>query len=339
MIGAVAVLGGFPAPAHAHGPVAPIASSYEARVEQAPPGLDARVVDGDQRMWLRVPRGDTVVVLDYRGAPYLRFTRSGVEVSHNSSMYYSNQTPVAQVPPANLTRATPPNWHRASGGGAYEWHDGRLHALATVARSPGQRYVGRWSIPLLVNGRATAIAGGLWHADDPSIVWFWPIVVLLACVLAAWRVRQAQLDEFVARLLAFAALAGVAVGGVARQLHGRPTVGTLQLIGLVLILAYVAWALGRLLFRRPGYFYFLIVAVAALWQGAELFPTLRSGFVLAAVPAVVARIAAVVCLGAGAGLLLLVFRLSQKPDAGPSAADEYSEDRELEDEAAWELEH
>jgi hypothetical protein len=311
-LAAIAALGAFPVRASAHGPVAPIASSYQASVDQGPAGLDAKVVDGDQRMWLRVPRGDTVVVLDYRGAPYLRFSRAGVDVNHNSAIYYLNLTPGAEVPPANPTRSTPPNWHRVSAGDAYGWH----------------------------NGRMSSISGGLWHADDPSIVWFWPIVVLLACVLAALRVRRGQLDELLARLLAFAALAGVTVGGVARQLHGRPTVGAFQLIVLVLIVAFLAWALGRLLFRRPGYFFFLVVAVAALWQGAELFPTLRDGFVLAAVPPLAARVAAVVCLGTGVALLLLVFRLSQKPDQEPpAAADEWTEDHELEDDAAWELEH
>ena len=88
-------------------------------------------MDGDQRMWLRVPAAQTVVVLDYRGAPYLRFSPAGVEVNHNSEMYYLNQTPVAETPPANLTASTPPDWHRVSGGQQYGWHDGRLHALAT----------------------------------------------------------------------------------------------------------------------------------------------------------------------------------------------------------------
>ena len=32
-------------------------------------------------------------MLDYRGVPYLRFTRSGVAVNENSEMYYLNQTP------------------------------------------------------------------------------------------------------------------------------------------------------------------------------------------------------------------------------------------------------
>jgi hypothetical protein len=332
-------LAAFPAAASAHGPVAPIASSYLARVSEAPAGLDAKVIDGDQRMWLSVPRGKTVVVLDYRGAPYLRFSSAGVDVNRNSAIYYLNQTPVAEVPPTNLTRTTPPSWHRASGADVYGWHDGRLHALSTVARSPGAEYVGRWTIPVIVDGRRSAIGGGLWHAEDPSIVWFWPIVVLLACVLAAWRLRRPELDALVARALAFVALAGVAVGGVARQLHGHPTVSPFQLIVLVLILAFVAWALARLLLRRPGYFFFLVVSVAALWQGIELVPTLRDGFVLAAVPPFVARVTAVLCLATAVSLLLLVFRMSQRRDEG--AADDpagWTDDRELEDEAAWELE-
>jgi hypothetical protein len=326
----------FPSAAAAHGPVAPIASSYLAKVSEAPAGVDAKVIDGDQRMWLRVPRGRTVIVLDYRGAPYLRFTPAGVEVNHNSAIYYLNQTPVAEIPPANLTRTTPANWHHVSAGNSYSWHDGRLHALATVARSPGASYIGRWTIPMTVGSRASAVAGGLWHADDPSIAWFWPAVVIIACVLAAWRLHRAELDERVAQVLGFAVLAGVTVGGIARQLHGRPTVSAFQVAGLVLILAFVGWALSRMLLRRPGYFFYLVVAVAALWQGAELFPTLLDGFVLAAVPAFVARTAAVVCLGSGIGLLVIVFAMSQRRDE--EASEEWDDDRGLEDDRAWGVE-
>jgi hypothetical protein len=336
---AITLCGAFPAAAAAHGPVAPIASSYLAKVSRPPAGLDAKVIDGDQRMWLRVPRGRDVTVLDYRGAPYLRFTAAGVDVNHNSAIYYLNQTPVAEVPPSNLTRTTPPSWHRVSSGNTYSWHDGRLHALATVARSPGASYVGRWTIPTTVDGRVTAVAGGLWHAGHPSIAWFWPAVVIIACVLAVWRLRRAELDERLARVLGFAALAGVTVGGIARQLHGRPTVSAFQVVGLSLILAFVGWALSRMMLRRPGYFFYLVVAVAALWQGAELFPTLLDGFVLATVPAFVARTAAVVCLGTGIGLLVIVFAMSQRRgEAEAEEPDEWDDDRELDDDRAWGVE-
>ena len=53
-VGALVGAGGVPGVAVAHGPVAPIATSYEARVAQVPAGAEAKVIDGDQRMWLRV---------------------------------------------------------------------------------------------------------------------------------------------------------------------------------------------------------------------------------------------------------------------------------------------
>ena len=39
-----------PAAAQAHGPTAPVATDYVAVVDHVPPGVDAKVVDGDLRM-------------------------------------------------------------------------------------------------------------------------------------------------------------------------------------------------------------------------------------------------------------------------------------------------
>ena len=321
-----------PGVAQAHGPVAPVASSYLARVGQVPAGVDAKVVDADQRMWLKVAPDETVVVLDYRGAPYLRFVPSGVQVNRNSSMYYLNQTPVALTPPVNLTAKTPPDWRRISGSHAYSWHDGRLHALAAVALAPGATFAGRWRVPLIVNGRATAITGGLWYAADPSIVWFWPIPVLLLCVLAAWRLRDASLDARVARLLAVAALLATGAAAVGQQLYGRPDVAVLHLVELPVILVFVLWGLSRVAFKPRGFFKYLLFALAALWQGAIMIPVLLYGFVLSALPAFATRAATVVCLGAGVSLLLLVFRLPEQSEGG-APGDEWDEERE----DAWEL--
>ena len=308
------MFGAFPAAAQAHGPIAPVASSYFAKILQLPAGLDAKVVDGDLRMWLRVPPDETAVVLDYRGAPYLRFSRSGVAVNENSSMYYLNQTPVAATPPANLTASTPPSWHGVTSGHAYEWHDGRLHALAAVALTPGVSYVGRWKVPLRIDGRLASINGGLWHSGDPSIVWFWPIAVLLACVLAAWRLRRPRLDALVARVLAIATLIGVTIAGLGLELHGRPTISILQIIELALILTFVGWEFSRALLRSPGYFTCFLIGVGGVWAGGVLITTLLYGFVLIPLPAFLARTVTVVCLGAGAALLLLVFRLAEQSD-------------------------
>jgi hypothetical protein len=305
-----------PAAAQAHGPIAPVASSYLAKPTVVPAGLEAKAVDGDLRMWLQVPPNRTVIVLDYRGAPYLRFSPAGVAVNQNSSMFYLNLTPVPAIPPLNLTSTTPPNWHMVSGGHAYEWHDGRLHALAAVALAPGVSYVGRWQVPLRIDGRLTSIYGGLWHADAPPLVWFWPIAVIVLCVLAAWRVRRARLDVLVSRTLAGLAVIGTAVAGLGLELHGRPSVSIFQFVEAAAVLAFVSWATARLLSGRAGYLTCFLIGIGALWAGGELVPTLLDGYVLIALPAFVARTACVVCLGTGAGLLLLVFRLADLSDRG-----------------------
>ena len=338
VLGVVLVtVGGFPGSAAAHGPVAPAALDYLARVGSVPPGLEAKVVDGDQRMWLQVRPGETVVVLDYAGAPYLRFSGSGVEVNHNSAMWYLNQTPFAWTPPAGLGARTPPKWRSVSGGHDYAWHDGRLHALATVALNPGASFVGTWRIPVVVDGRASAISGGLWHAPAPSIVWFWPIAVILLCVVAAWRTRRPEVDVRVARLLGFAALGAIAVAGVGRELHGRPSVSVFQLVELAAILAFVAWGVIRVGLRRAGAFTYFAIAVVAVWEGLGLIPTLTNGFVLIALPAFVARAATVVALGAGAGLIVLIFRLHDLQDEGLADRDGAAAELEGQDEDAWEL--
>jgi hypothetical protein len=328
------VLPGF---AQAHGPVAPVALDYLARVGSVPAGLEAKVVDGDQRMWLQAPAGETVVVLDYAGAPYLRFSGSGIEVNHNSAMWYLNQTPFALTPPAGLGPRTPPRWEPVSGGHAYGWHDGRLHALATVALNPGASFVGTWRVPIVVDGRSTAISGGLWHAPAPSIVWFWPIVVLLLCVLAAWRVRRPEVDRRVAGVLGFAALAAILVAGLGRQLHGRPSVSVFQLVELAAILAFVIWGLIRIGRRRAGAFTYFGIALVAVWEGFGLIPTLTNGFVLIALPAFVARAAAVVALGTAAGLILLMFRLYDLQDEPEADRQDPAAGLEGRDEDAWEL--
>lgn len=320
---------GLAPPAAAHGPVNPSASSFLARITGVPTGVSAQAVDGDQRLWLRVDPSLEAVVLDYTGAPYVRFSRSGVEVNENSAMYYLNQTP-AEIPPTGLGPGTAPKWHRVSSGHAYEWHDGRLHALATTARAPGQRYLGRWTVPIRIDGKAATIAGSLYYRPDPPLVWFWPIVVVLACVFAGLRLRRPELDSAVARSLALLALTAFAVAVVGQQLHGRPSVSILQIVFLVLELAFAAWGFRRILWRRHGWFVLFVIAAASIYQGATLIEVLLRGFVLLALPALVARIAVATCLATGAGLVPLVFRIAPQPEAGEDdrQADEHELDWE-----------
>ena len=311
---ALSVLALAPDHAAAHGPVAPVATSYLARIRSVPAGFQAKVVDGYVRIWLKVPADDTVVVEDYlAGVPYLRFTPAGVAVNHNASMYYYNQTPVAETPPRDLSGSVAPSWHMLSSGHTYEWHDGRLQDQTSQALLPGTSYVGPWEIALNVNGQRTFIRGALFHHARPSIVWFWPIAVLLACVLAAWRVKRPELDRRVARGLGATALLGLTAAAIARGLHGRPGVPAGQLVEMAVVLAFAGWGLYRVVADRPGYFPYFAIAFVALWEGFNTAGSLINHYVLLALPAAVSRGASVLCLGAGVGILLLVFRLAETP--------------------------
>ena len=171
--------------------------------------------------------------------------------------------------------------------------------------------------------------------EDPSIVWFWPIVVLLACALALWRVRRAELDAFAARVLGFGSLIAIACAAVARDLHGRPAVSVFQMITFAALVAFVVWAVRQLLLRRAGYFTYFAIAFVAVYEGAQLVPTLLNGFVLAAVPALVARTAAVVCLGCGAALLLFSFRLVDLQPDESEEGEEFEDEFDDEGDHAW----
>jgi hypothetical protein len=280
-----------------------------AKLESVPPGTAGQVLGGDQRIWLRLLASETVVILDYRGAPYLRFSPRGVDVNRNSEMYYLNQ-PTPLTPPRGLGTATRPVWVRASFGRAYAWHDGRLHALASIALVPGQRYVGRWSIPAVVDGRRVAIGGSGLHRDGPSIAWFWPAVVLILCVIAGWRVNRPTLDRWMARGLAGAILIAVGLALSGRELYGQPMVTAGQFILFGLVLAFLVAAAGWLLSGRLGFVGSLVIAMAALGEALVFVPTLLDGYVFTTLPAFLIRLATVICLGAGPSLLLIGFRLT-----------------------------
>lgn len=306
---AFAALSSLPARALADGPVTPTATNYYARVTHVPAGIEAQAVNAYLNLWVRVPANARVTILDFRGAPWVRFTPGGVAVNHNSQEYYLSQVPVPAVPPTGLSRTTPPHWIKVSSGHAYAWREGRLHALATIALTPGQNYAGSWSIPAIVNGSRGKITGGLWHRGAPSIVWFWPVLVLLACALAAWRLHSPELDRRVSAGLGLLLLALVAIGMGGKYLHGSPSVTAGNVVLLLVMLAVLGAVAGRLLGGRFGGPLLLVIAVIALWAGLTLLPVLTHGYALVVLPLFLVRAIAAVLLGGALSLALFGVRM------------------------------
>lgn len=307
-----------PGAALAHGPVDPAGSRFQARVTHVPAGLTAKAVDGDLRLWMRAAPHVTAFVIDYRGADYLRFSPGGVYVNRNSAMYYVNQVPPV-TPPLSLGPHTAPSWQRVSRGHSYVWQDGRLQALATTVLPKGS-YVGRWSIPMRVDGAAASLSGGLYHRPDPSRVWFWPIVVAIACVLAGLRLRSRALDRRMARALAALAIVAFAVASAGHQLHGRPFVSAGQIAVLAIELVAAAWAAAVTIRNRHNWLTLFVVAGVAIWQGIALAPALVDGYALLATGPVLGRLSVIGCLAAGAGLLPIVFVMADRAGIGRGGA-------------------
>lgn len=297
-----------PAAARADGPVTPTATDYLARVTHVPPGLQAKIVDGYLNVWMQAPASETVVVRDYYGAPFVRFDRAGVQINLNSREYYLNQVPEAEQPPADLTPSTPPHWVSVSSGHAYMWREGRLHAFAAEALTPGQSFVGDWRIPVTVDGHLSALSGSISHTGAPSIIWFWPVLVTLLCALAAWRVRSDELDRRLSRIMMLTLYGLIAVGMFGRYLHGRPDVKAGSILVLILILAALGLAAWRVWARRSGLLLLATTAIVSLWVGLTLVTVLTHGYVLLAIPAFLARADAAALLGGSLSLALVGLR-------------------------------
>lgn len=309
-----------PAAARADGPVTPVATDYLARVTSAPAGMEAKVADGYLTLWVKAAPTAHVIVRDFQGAPWVKFTPAGVWVNHNSASYYLSQIPLPETPPSGLTAKTPPHWFKVSGGHSYEWREGRMHALADIALPPGQTYAGKWRIPVTVNGRAGAIVGGLWRSDKPSVAWFWPIAVILLCLLAAWRIRSERLDTILRQVLTALLLACLALAVVGRNLHGRPLVTTTQIVLLVVELAVLAAVAARLASGRAGRVLPFGVALVAIWAGLTMLTSLTHPYVLTALPADLIRAVTVLLLSAGLGLIAFAIRYAGTRAAAAVAA-------------------
>jgi hypothetical protein len=166
-VGALLVFAG----AAAADPVGP--TDYRSEiVELDPPvpGVEVGIVGGDSFVELRADPGVEVVVVGYRGEPYLRFEVDGtVRRNERSPSRWQNDDRYAAVelPPAADADGDP-EWVDVAGDGIYAWHDHRAHWM-NPTRPPGAEpgdTILEAVIPLAVDGidvevhvRSTLLAG------------------------------------------------------------------------------------------------------------------------------------------------------------------------------------
>ena len=292
------------AAAHVGGAV-PVATNFEARIsgfEPPDPDIEARVIDGDRTLWLRVGAASRLVVPGVLGEPVLRFDVNGVWLNLRSPTAQSDRIDPADLQPVADSHVRP-RWHRLTGGHAYAWHEHRLHQLEPLAhlRTAGG-VLGRWSVPLVIDGRRDRLVGVL-EFRPPGAVWGW---LLLMCALAVVASATAVRSGRTTVGIALAATLLIWLLRFGRELYGRPGVGIggyLGLAGTSIVGAGLLYGL----FRPDAevrVFTALLVGSGGLYQGLTMLSVLTHGIALTALPTSVARVTVALVIGLGSAAFI-----------------------------------
>jgi hypothetical protein len=234
----------------------PVPTDYRSRVDAIEPaaaGVGAEVVGGDAFLELTVDRSHEVVVTGYQGEPYLRFRPDGtVQRNRRSPATYVNDSrdAVAQVP-ASADPEADPDWETVADGGAYAWHDHRIHWMGSErpdGAEPGE-WTKPWTVDIEVDGTPTRINGTLALVDGVNpLPWLALGLAAAAAVVIAGR-RRPLVVASVAALVA----AGLATGvGWAQRADAPAGSGASPLLVAVPLAGVAAAGLGITVGRQLG---------------------------------------------------------------------------------------
>jgi hypothetical protein len=155
-------------------------------------GVTVEILNYDDRMELVNRSGRDVVVEGYNREPYARVDADGtVAVNRNSTAFYLNDDRYGREEVPDAVRANPrgaPDWEVRDRTGRFEWHDHRMHWMAEgvapqVRDQSVRTKVFDWSVPIAVDGRATAVTGTLWWVGEQG--GGFPVAAIVALVVVA----------------------------------------------------------------------------------------------------------------------------------------------------------
>jgi hypothetical protein len=284
-------------PASAHLRSGTVAVDYRATIATPVTAAYAvQIYQSDHGLSLTLRPGHVVVMLGYLGEPVIRLDAAGLWVNAASPTALAMHL----VAKGRGVSASGPRWRLQPGRHTVLWHDARVQGL------PAGVHAGRWSVPLVIDGRRGDLRGDLRRFPAP-VVWVW--LTLLAAWLAAgvapmlprWRSRARP----VAIGLGVTAAAAAAATVAAFALDGYASPGTwIEGVDVLVFLAVglgVMWRGPRNLRVAAAIWLGLVSAAVGLLEGAVFLHPI----VLAVLPATIMRLLVVTALGAGAGAAAL----------------------------------
>jgi hypothetical protein len=246
---------------------------------------------------LAVDPSAEVDVHGYAGEPFLRFSRTGVQINTRSATAQG-----LRLAPSGPIGADNAQWKLLTGASSFAWADTRVWAPASALHG---RKTLLWRLPIVVAGRPAEITGELTRVAEPP-VWPWLVLtalLLLGAVAAARRKRWVWAGATglaaVAGLATAANMSGFALGGLPVSADRWVLFATE--VGLTFAALAALTRVGTRL-----------VAVAALsafsvLQSLSELAVFRHGVVVSGLPPSAVRVAAAIGLGAGLGAAGLVF--------------------------------
>ena len=292
-----------PGTAAAHTGAPTVALDFQLKVSNATralPGVRVDLVDGDRGLRLRVDRHETLIVRGDLGEPVIRFDAAGVWVNRRSPT-----AAAVKLAPASSS-AGGVAWDLRTRSHTLRWHDHRL----APPRAAQTGVVGRWSVPILVNGNRAAIEGTFVRVRRPRW-WVWGLVaVALAAALAGiarWRPpTRPRLLVAAGALASLGALASASSFATADEISGASEWVEVGAVCLLLALAAFAFATGRRGWRPWLGAATGVVCVAFSLSAISVF---GHGYVISTLPPTLTRLCVLFAVVAGAATAVLSIRV------------------------------
>jgi hypothetical protein len=307
-----------PAAAHVGGEAA--GSDFDGRVvavTPSVPGLTVRILQFGDELELVNESATEVIVPGYQGEPYLRIGADGVWRNAHSPATYINLDRYARVAlPEVADERAEPDWVQVSTEAQYVWHDHRTHWMSEgllpprVAAAPDRSHtVSEWAVPLLHGGTPVEVTGVLTWSPPPSPWLVWPVYAALALLAVAAGLLARTARPLGALLLVGAAAAlAHALGTPEPPVTVGSHAGALMSALMPALTAVLVAALGFRASRHGRGALTGLLAVVLGWlllvQGLPDVDVLWSANVLSRGPGVVARLAVLLLLALGVGLVV-----------------------------------
>lgn len=140
------------------------------------PGLDARIVDGQEQLEVTWTGRTPLVVYGSQGEPMVRMSDAGIEINDLSPTAYLSSDRYAEVAlPGDVDPDAPPRWRLVDSPGPIAWFEHRAQWMKAERPAPvGDGAEGmtifHWEVPARLGGREIAIRGVLDWVPDPAAV-------------------------------------------------------------------------------------------------------------------------------------------------------------------------